>query len=233
MEKVGDFLKGLHITSQTLPDPTPEEKEKERREKLEYLRWNIGVASLDNTFENFREVKGTEKALSIFRALASGNTDWKMVLCYGGVGNGKTHLLEATAIEAHKQGKFARVLTMSTIMSSLKGGMRKDAEISMEERSANFSRAPILLIDDVGMGGSGSDWEWGQLEDIIVYRYRENLFTALTSNLDIEPDPNNPTRAFIPERIVSRFKDLEKARLVLNEAPDYRPSKKAKKEGKP
>ncbi len=231
MEKIGDLLKGLHITGQTLPNPTPEELEGERLAKLEELRWNIRVASLDNTFANFKMVKGTENAFRAFKALAMGKTDWKMLLCYGGVGNGKTHLLEATAIALHKQGKFARVLTMSEVMNSFKRGMEKDAILSLGDRLREMSKAPYLLLDDVGMGGSGSDWEWGQLEDIIVYRYRENLFTVLTSNLDIKPDPNNPTRAFIPERIVSRFSDSEKASMVLNSAIDFRPQKKALNKG--
>jgi len=199
-----------------LPDPTPEEKKRERLAELECLRCDIRVTSLENTFDNFKSVKGTEKAVAAFRALAAGNTHWKMLLCYGGVGNGKTHLLEALAIELHKQGKFARVLTMSAIMAALKRGMGKEAIDGLEDRVEHLSRVPYLLIDDVGMGGSGSDWEWGQLEDIIVYRYRENLLTAVTSNLDISQ---------IPERIVSRFSDSEKGRIVLNSGVDYRPLK--------
>ena len=143
-----------------------------------------------------------------------------MLLCYGGVGTGKTHLLESVAIELHKQGKFARVLTMAAIMANLKRGMGSDEVVSLEDRIDNLSKVPFLLLDDVGMGGSGSVWEWGQLETIIAYRYRENLFTILTTNLDL-PE--------IPERIVSRFKDREKARIVLNEGSDYRPLKKEKK----
>jgi len=144
-------------------------------DKLELLRTNIRVASLDNTFENFKRVAGTEDSLKAFESLVEGKEGWKMLLCYGGVGNGKTHLLEAFAIEMHKQGRFARVLTMGTIMSSLKRGMDKEAFFGFEDRLDEISRSKILLVDDVGMGGSGSEWEWGQLEDIIGVYQKEGL----------------------------------------------------------
>ena len=77
----------------------------------------------------------------------------------------------------------------------------------------NLRRARRLIIDDVGMGGSGSAWEYGQLEDIVVYRYRERLPTVMTTNRDLTE---------LPERIVSRFYDPDIGCVVLNDAPDYR-----------
>lgn len=176
----------------------------------------MNLSSLNNTFTTFKKVKGTEKAYTAFLALSTGETTWKMLLCYGGVGNGKTHLCEALVIELYKKGSFARVLTMSQVMSYLKSMMKPGAIDSFENVMDRFCRAKNLIIDDVGMGGSGSEWEWGQLETIIVYRYRENLTTVLTSNLDINQ---------IPERIVSRFRDAEKGRIVLNDGEDFRPQK--------
>ena len=204
------------------PEPTPEEKREE-------LRKSLRVASLDNTFENFKPVSGTEQALAAFKALASGTTEWKMLLCYGGVGNGKSHLCEATAIELYKQGLFCSVLTMAKIMQSLKSAIEKDKRgndakpwTPYYELLNSYCTRNHLIIDDVGMGGSGSDWEWGQLEDIIVVRYRERLFTILTSNLDIKQDKENPKIPFISERIVSRFRDPDVGRVVLNQGADYR-----------
>ncbi|GAI82736.1 unnamed protein product, partial [marine sediment metagenome] len=153
---------------------------------------------------------------------ASGKTEWKMLLCYGGVGNGKTHFCEATAITLYKRGLFCRVLTMDRMMGALKECMAPEQQNSLEELLSNYRYADRLIVDDV----AGTDWEFEQLEKIIRARYRENLFTILTSNLNIEPDPLYPKIPFIPERIVTRFRDREKGRLVLNQGEDYRPKKK-------
>lgn len=182
-------------------------------ERREQLRNSLCISSLNNTFSNFKPVKGTREALAAFRALSSGKTEWQMLLCYGGVGNGKTHLCEATAIELYKRGIFCRVLTMAGIMRVLKNAMRHDSLTPFDDILDRLCRCSSLVIDDVGMGGSGSDWEFGQLEEIIIVRYRERLFTILTTNRDLDE---------LPERVVSRFHDPDVGRVVLNEGADYR-----------
>ena len=225
MEQIRETLdnldRGKHIPN--LPkhletEPTPEEKR-------EILRRELGVSSLDNTFDNFKPVKGTEKALTAFKQLAYGKIDRPMLLCYGGVGNGKTYLCEATSIAMYKRGLFVRVCTMSNIMMALKSNMNKRAWPGYDWLLTSYCVAERLIIDDVGMGGSGSDWEWGQLEDIMIARYRERLFTIMTTNLDIEFNPDNPKEPFIPERIVSRFSDPDVGSCVLNRGLDYRQMK--------
>jgi len=182
-------------------------------ERREELRKSLRVSSLDNTFDNFEPVAGTKEALAAFEALASGKSDWVMLLCYGGVGNGKTFLCEATAIALYKRGLFCRVLTMARIMRALKECMRPDSLTAYDELVERYCRCEHLIVDDVGMGGSGSEWEWGQLEEIMAGRYRERLFTILTTNRDL---------AELPERISSRFLDPDIGRVVLNGSGDYR-----------
>lgn len=182
-------------------------------EKREELRKSLGVESLDNTFEVLKPWPGTEKAVAAFKALASGKTKWKMLLCYGGVGNGKTHFCEATALTLYKRGLFCRVLTMDRMMGALKECIGPDRQNSLEELLRHYCQADRLILDDV----AGTDWEFEQLEKIVRLRYRENLFTILTTNLDLQD---------LPERIVSRFRDPEKGRLILNQGADYRPEKK-------
>lgn len=198
-------------------EPEPELTLEEKREEL---RKSLALTSLDNTFENFKPVTGAGKALAAFKALASGKTQWKMLLCYGGVGNGKTMLCEATAIELYKRGIRCGVITMSRLMRMLKHGMRPEPLRSYNELLEDFCYRKYLIIDDVGMGGSGSEWEFGQLEEIIVVRYRERLFTILTTNRDLTE---------LPERITSRFFDPDVGRVVLNSASDYRRLKGGKK----
>lgn len=137
-----------------------------------------------------------------------------LLLCYGGVGNGKTYLCEALALEWYRRGIFCRVFTMGDIMRTLKSAIRaENGMFSLDVILDNYCKSAHLIIDDVGMGGSGSNWEFGQLEEIIVYRYRERLVTVMTTNRDLKE---------LPERIVSRFYDPEIGCVVLNDAPDYR-----------
>jgi len=88
-----------------------------------------------------------------------------------------------------------------------------------DEVFKNYCRAERLILDDVGMGGTGSNWEWGEFEEIICYRYKNELLTVVTTNMDIPQ---------LPDRVVSRFRDKTKARMVKNGADDYRPSLSAK-----
>lgn len=46
-----------------------------------------------------------------------------------------------------------------------------------------------------------------------MVRYREHLFTIMTTNRDLTE---------LPERIVSRFRDPDVGMVVLNEGADYR-----------
>lgn len=229
MEHIGEVLRNLprdtNIPGQKISESEPELTLEEKREEL---RKSLGVESLDNTFEVLMPWPGTEKAVAAFKALASGKTDWKMLLCYGGVGNGKTHFCEATALTLYKRGLFCRVLTMDRMMGALKECMGSETQNSLEEVRRHYCYAERLILDDV----AGTAWEFEQLEKIIRVRHHENLFTILTSNLNIELDPNYPNIPFIPERIVSRFRDREKARLILNEGEDYRPKKKARRSKK-
>jgi len=182
-------------------------------QRREELRKSLGVSSLNNTFANFKLVKGTEKALAAFKALAEGLTKWKMLICYGGVGNGKSHLCEATAITLYRRGIFCRVMTMARIMRALKQCMGPEPLAPYDELLDRYCHCGHLIVDDVGMGGSGSDWEYGQLEEVVVARYRERPFTIMTTNRDLTE---------LPERIVSRFQDPDVGRVVLNDGADYR-----------
>lgn len=221
LEHIGKVLGNFRREADTPNLKITEPSELTLEEKLKELRQNLAISSLDNTFQNFKPVTGTGKALAAFKALASGRTDWKMLLCYGGVGSGKTHLCEATVIALYKRGLFSRLLTMAEIMRALKGTMNNDAHTTLNELLDRYSYADWLIIDDVGMGGSGSEWEWGQLEEIITVRYRECLFTVMTTNRDISE---------LPERIVSRFRDSDVGRVVLNQGEDYRALKGGKRE---
>lgn len=171
------------------------------------------MTSLDNTFDNFDPEPGTERALAAFRAVVEGPEF--MLLCYGGVGNGKTHLCEAAAIELYKRGKFTRVMKMPEILSTLRRAIN-DRDMDYEAILNNYCYADRLIVDDIGAGGSDSDFGDRILEMIVVARYGRQLLTIMTSNRDITN---------LPERVKSRFDDGVTSYLVVNEGEDYRPGR--------
>jgi len=177
------------------------------------------VESLTHTFENFSHQLGATQSLKAFQSLASGRSKWKMLLCSGAAGTGKTHLCEATVIELYKEtGMRPPVRTMAEMMRLIKKSFNRETSIrlDLDDIIRIYSGFTWLIIDDAGMGSSGSEAEWGWLEDIINNRYRANLFTIVTTNKTLDQ---------LPPRIVSRFQDREKCRIVENTAEDYRPKK--------
>ena len=187
----------------------------------EQVREKLGVSSLDSTFDNFKQVHGSEEALVAAKRIASMGTDWKLLLIYGEWGNGKTHLLEAISLELWRLGHTASIQTFPDFVTRLKGTFDRSKN---EEDGDSFNDMlnrlcvkEFLLLDDVGTAGSFTEFSLAQLEHIMLARYRENLFTVITTNLDY---------ASLPRFVTSRFSDSEKARIVINDAPDFRPNKK-------
>ncbi len=216
MESIKNVLANLNREPSTQHQSNGESgevSEESIEEKREKLRQSLGVSTLNNTFENFKVLPGTADAHKAFKALAEGQVDRPLLLCYGGVGNGKTHLCEASVITLYKRGIFCRYLTMARVMRVFKAAIRPTSSTSLEVLLERYCQAHCLVLDDVGMGGSGSEWEYGQLEEIVNERYREKLFTIMTTNRDLEE---------LPERVVSRFSDPAVGVVVLNSGADYR-----------
>jgi len=187
------------------PEVEPEETREQKREKLRIL---FGITSFEHTFENFRPVTGTNKSFSAFKSMAEGKHKPMLLMC-GGVGNGKTYLCEALSIALYRQGIRCPITLWAEFRRQLLQKMHRprpgdDYDRFFEE----FRRRQHIIIDDVGMGSKGSEWEMAELEDIINFRYRERLFTVLTTNRTLED---------LPERVVSRFFDAEVSEVVINE----------------
>ena len=184
----------------------------------EKLRQYLGVSSLDATFSNFKPVKGAEKALAAAQDLCSLATTWKLLLLYGTWVDWKTHLMESISLDLWSKGISARVLTFPAFIGSLKNTFdKKELEgQSFDELINSVCVRPYLLLDDVGSADSFTSWSLSQLEKIMLARYRDNLLTVITTNMDYKK---------LPGFLVSRFSDAEKGRIVFNSAPDYRPKK--------
>ena len=209
--KTGQLIGHLRST-----EPMPNDTEETMEQKLERLRRGLGVSNLDHTFEHFNIVPGTAKALEAFKAMALDDPK-PMLLCYGGTGNGKSYLCEALSIALYKQGIRCPVSVWPDVIRSFQEGMhRADPGYPNYDFLFNqFRSREMVIIDDVGMGATSKpeSWAWGELEEIINYRYRERLFTVMATNKDLDE---------LPERVESRFSDPECGVVVQNTGKDYR-----------
>ncbi len=181
------------------------------------LKQRLNLMSVDNTFENFKVDKNSSVSKRMFMELAA-SPKWYMLLCYGKTGSGKTHLCDALAIELSKKNLHVRVIEWAEQIRTFKKAMRSEVKGQYDMMFENLRKIPFMIIDDVGLGSGGSSWEWGELEDIVNYRYRNKLPTVITTNLDASA---------LPDRVVSRFKDKAISRIIFNSADDYRPKKEA------
>jgi len=200
----------------------PEYIEPALEEKRANSLSRLGVTDLNNTFEKMQQPSGFTKSFNAFRDLAEGKSSYYMLMVYGSTGNGKTKCCEAAVISLFDRGIYCHRQRWSDIVRHLKELMKLGG---YEEYFNKLRSIPYLIIDDIGSGSTGGSWEWGELEDIVDYRIERHLVTIMTTNLNICEDKNNSGSSYIPERIVSRFRDTNKSRIILNEAEDYRPLK--------
>jgi len=99
------------------------------------------------TFESFIAGPGNEFGLSAARAFAEGQqSDVSLLYIHGGFGYGKTHLLNAAALEFRKRGKRSLFLRSEDFMRHFLGALyRKDTLAFKEE----LRTAEVLIIDDL------------------------------------------------------------------------------------
>lgn len=182
----------------------------------EYQRQQ-GARPLEQTFDNFRVPPsgGCRDARDMARDWTDPRAAFIWLLIYGGTGNGKSHLCNAALSALLSRGVQARLTTAATILQTLRTGIQ---DHTADDRMQSYQMAPVLIIDDLGAGmkhpeEKGSEWEWGRLEEILVWRYENVQPTMCTTNLQ-------PSQ--LPERIASRFGDTAMSRMVLNGGRDYR-----------
>ena len=182
------------------------------KESGQYLELK-GVSSRMQTFDAFIPLPGTEKTFEAFKALAAGATDKPLLLCYGGVGNGKTHLMQAATTELNRRKIDAYYYRVPDLLKTLRASIETH---DTDDWIKSLSNVGALLLDDYGLENQ-TDWALANIEDIIDARWQEKRITVMTTNRDITT---------LPARIQSRFRDTELSVAVLNAGKDYRVHKK-------
>lgn len=178
----------------------------------EYLALK-GISVRLQTFAAFKQKPGNEKAFKAFYQLSQGNAR-PFLLCYGGVGSGKTHLCQALTTELVKRGVNTHYYSVSELMRTLRDSMQ---DHTTDEWLKSLANMDGLVLDDYGREHE-TDWTSSTLEDVIDARWQNRLITVLTTNKDIIE---------VAPRIKSRFLDVELSVIVNNSASDYRPVRKS------
>jgi chromosomal replication initiator protein len=99
------------------------------------------------TFESFVPGPANEFAFRAAKALGSGeNEEISLLYVHGGFGYGKSHLLNAIALEARKRGKRALFLGAEDFMRQFLGALNRKETLGFKE---DLRAADILLIEDL------------------------------------------------------------------------------------
>ncbi|HEY5336721.1 MAG TPA: chromosomal replication initiator protein DnaA [Rhizomicrobium sp.] len=99
------------------------------------------------TFETFVPGPANEFAYRAAKALGTGESDdIPLLYVHGGFGFGKSHLLNAIALEARKRGKRALFLGAEDFMRQFLGALNRKETLGFKE---DLRAADILLIDDL------------------------------------------------------------------------------------
>lgn len=180
-----------------------------RKRNIDLLLDGLNIpARFENcTLQNYEPVNDDAKrALKVCQAYAS---RWPerlqkgggLVMC-GKPGTGKNHLALAIARHAITEHQSSAVFTTALkIAREYKSTWSKTATRCEDDVIAHFTRADLLIIDEVGVQ-FGSEAEKLIMFEIINTRYERMKPTILISN-----QTKDELAAFIGERVIDRMSD--------------------------
>jgi DNA replication protein DnaC len=174
----------------------------------------FGITERLQTFDSFQVFPETEISYSAFYDLAHGKTRKPFILCYGGIGCGKTHLCQAITKVLNRRGVTTYYYQVPNLISRLKEKIEtKDIEHFVDY----LCKVNGLVLDD--FGSDPSEWGLARLQQIIDNRWTDKKITVLTTNKGL------PELDEFCSRIYSRMCDTELSAVVFNGAKDYRTTK--------
>lgn len=179
-------------------------------------KYSFGISDERHTFATFKKWPGSEDALQAFKDLAEGKAP-PFLLVYGGVGNGKTRMVNAAAIRLAERGIFSAVWIVPDFLSYLKRMINPEWPGHLDGVIEHYQATKAAVFFDDFALEYGTPWEESIMERIICGRYRNQGITVVTCNKGL---------GALPERIVSRFFEPGLGKVVLNKGADYRRSGK-------
>lgn len=155
-------------------------------EKLKTLRRQCFIPPkyLLKTFADYEVTRDNEEAIKIAKWFLK-KKPAKGIYLYGEVGTGKTFLASIIAQEWLRSLKTVVFGDVPTLLSEIKKAFDKSSEENAENVLDRYCKCSLLILDDIG-AGQITEWNVGQLYQIINTRYNSNKPTILTSNFDLE-----------------------------------------------
>jgi DNA replication protein DnaC len=137
------------------------------------------------------------------------------VLMVGPTGTGKSHIAQALAHCAIRQGINVLWLSQSSLFNQLQAAK---AAGRYEKKIAEFTKVPLLIIDDFGLRPMRSPQD-EDFHDLVSARY-ECASTIVTSNLDFNEWGNAFPNQLLAAATLDRLR--HNAHRVILDGPSYR-----------
>ena len=159
----------------------------------EMQKWNFANDDLSNE----QITKAMQRYVDHFAELRKSG---KGLLLYGPIGTGKTYAACEVANALIDKGYSVLVTNFSRILNALQGTFEKQDYID------RLNRFQLLIVDDLGIERSNSEFAKEQIYDVIDSRYRACLPMIITTNLSIEKikNPDSIENSRIYDRIIER-----------------------------
>ena len=156
------------------------QKEGLRHAQTVYSELNLRMPT--QNLGNFHPTTDTQDAYDAVRDFAENQTGHHILTIRGGVGTGKTHLLQAVGWVTLDAGRQPKFVSVARYLDKLRATFADDSPLSFEAVYRPLEAAQMLLLDDIGAERMTS-WGQEQLYKIVNYRYQEGLSMAVSMNL--------------------------------------------------
>lgn len=214
-----EFGKALPCTCRT---EDPEVRAAEYRERLRVS--GLPVALYERRLDTFTVVEASTRAahaaIRDFVSARRTGGDPLWVVLFGAPGRGKSHLLAAAA-NALLPRQAVTYWAVPELLRACKAGAIVDGEYRAfaedPQLTALAQVTPVLILDEFGAPAADRVWTWEKLD--LLVKHREAAQRPLLLGMSCSPEE---LRATAPA-IASRVTDRRLARVVVIEAPDYRP----------
>lgn len=177
---------------------------------------NLGERFSKSTFELFLDRNGSETAYKVAVKYVKNFKEWngESLLLWGEPGNGKTHLAAAIVNELSKKGYIVVFQSVPELLQRVRSTFNSENKENETQIMRALLECDLLILDDIGAEKT-TEWVEEKLFNIIDGRYRKELPTLYTSNLEPKELKNQ-----VGKRSYDRM--VETSLTVKNEAASYR-----------
>ncbi len=177
---------------------------------------NLGERFSKSTFESFLNRNGSETAYKVAVKYVKTFKEWngESLMLWGEPGNGKTHLAAAIVNVLSKKGYIVVFQSVPELLQRIRSTFNSENKENETQIMRALLECDLLILDDIGAEKT-TEWVEEKLFNIIDGRYRKELPTLYTSNLEPKELKNQ-----VGKRSYDRM--VETSLTVKNEAASYR-----------